>query len=68
MTMEQLGTPILRYPGEWIAISRGQVIAHGRDFEEVAREACRKAVDIAIERIPDPRVPLWQRMGEEGIG
>ena len=45
---------ILSYPGEWVATAQGQVIAHGRDFGEVAHEACRKARDISFEHIPDP--------------
>jgi hypothetical protein len=60
MGPESVGTYSRLYPGEWIALSGGHVIAHGRDFDEVARRACRKALDIAFERLPDPRAPLWQ--------
>jgi ABC-type cobalamin/Fe3+-siderophores transport system ATPase subunit len=48
------------YAGEWIAISQGQVVAHGLCFEQVAKEACKKALDISFQRIPDPRAPRWQ--------
>ena len=48
------------YPGEWIAVSQGTVIAHGHDFCEVAQEACDKATDISFDHVPDPRAPLWQ--------
>lgn len=48
------------YRGEWVATSRGVVIAHGRDFREVAQEACRKACDIAFEHIPDPAALRWR--------
>lgn len=51
---------VLLYPGEWVAVSGGQVIAHGPDFFEVAREACMKADDVSIDRAPDPEAPLWQ--------
>ena len=50
----------LRYPGEWVATSQGRIVAHGRDFCQVAQDACRKARDIVFERIPDPRSALWQ--------
>ena len=43
-----------RYPGEWIAIAEGRIIAHGLDLHEVAEEACTKAHDIVFELVPDP--------------
>ena len=48
------------FPGQWVAMSRGQIIAHGFNFSEVADEACKKAADISFERVPDPTVPLWR--------
>jgi len=49
------------YPGEWVALAHGEVVAHGLDLHEVAQEACLKASDIAFERVPDPRAALWRR-------
>jgi hypothetical protein len=48
------------FPGQWVAISHGKIIAHGSDFSEVADEACKKAADITFERVPDPNAPLWR--------
>lgn len=44
-------------PGEWAAVADGRVIAHGLDLREVAQEACRKASDIAFERVPASHAP-----------
>jgi hypothetical protein len=46
------------YPGEWIALWRGRVVAHGHDYFEVALEACRNAPDAVIERLPE--LPAWE--------
>ncbi|MBL7222521.1 MAG: hypothetical protein ISS72_01585 [Candidatus Brocadiae bacterium] len=45
------------YPGEWLAIWRGRVVAHGTNYLEVALEACRNAPDAVIERLPES--PAW---------
>ena len=31
------------YKGEWIAISKGKVVAHGKDAEKVYKTAVKKA-------------------------
>jgi len=49
-----------RYPGEWVAISHGEIVAHGPDFDAVAQEACQKARDIVFELIPDTSTDLWR--------
>jgi len=54
----------LPYAGEWVAVSQGHVIAHGRDFHKVAQEACGKAQDISFDRVPDPRAPMWREAPE----
>lgn len=46
------------FPGEWVALWRGRVVAHGYDFAEVAVEACRKAPDAVMAQLPD--LPAWR--------
>ncbi|MFP4058165.1 MAG: hypothetical protein ACLF0G_14960 [Candidatus Brocadiia bacterium] len=60
-----LDAPSLRrqavhYRGQWVATSKGQVVAHGFDFRQVAIEACQVAQDIVFERVPDPAAALWR--------
>lgn len=59
MDYDGFGEPALFfYPGEWVALWRGRVVAHGPDYMEVVLEACRRAPDAVIERLPE--VPSWE--------
>jgi hypothetical protein len=49
---------LLPAPGDWVAIWRNRVVAHGRDFYEVVFEACRRVPDAFIERLPES--PAWE--------
>ena len=43
-----------RYQGEWIAIARNKIIAHGQDAEEVYKKAVKKAgdKDVSLAKVP----------------
>ena len=60
MALKRQENYVQLYPGEWVAISSGHVIAHGLDFREVAQEAYLKALDISFDHVPDPQAPIWQ--------
>ena len=42
-----------KYRGEWIAVNSGQIIAHDRDFGEVAAVAQQLQVDALYTQIPE---------------
>ena len=42
-----------KYRGEWIAVNSGQIIAHDRDFGEVAAVAQQSQVDALYTQIPE---------------
>ena len=46
------------YKGEWIAISKNKVIAHGKDAQKVYKIAQKKAPesDISLAKAPDEQM------------
>jgi len=53
-----LKTDTSKYKGEWIAISKNKVIAHGKDAQEVYKIAQRKSPerDISLAKAPDEQM------------
>ncbi len=53
-----LQTDTSKYKGEWIAIAKNKVIAHGKDAQEVYRSAKKKAPksDISLAKTPDEQM------------
>ena len=43
-----------RYKGEWIAIARNKIVAHGQDAEDVYKKAVKKAgdKDVSLAKVP----------------
>lgn len=48
---------ICRHPGDWVAVGPDGILAHGRDFLEVARAADKLHPDAAFTKVPPP-IPL----------
>lgn len=46
------------YKGEWIAIARNKIIAHGQDAEDVYKKALKKAgnKDISLAKVPNEQM------------
>lgn len=53
-----LKTDTSKYKGEWIAIAKNKVIAHGKDAQKVYKSAKRKAPksNISLAKAPDEQV------------
>jgi hypothetical protein len=45
-------------PGDWVALWRGRIVAHGAVYLDVALEACRQAPDAVMARLP--ALPAWE--------
>ncbi|MEK7534744.1 MAG: DUF5678 domain-containing protein [Patescibacteria group bacterium] len=47
-----------RYKGEWIAIARNKIIAHGQDAEDVYKKAVKKAgdKDVSLAKVPNEQM------------
>jgi len=46
------------YKGEWIAIAKGKILAHGKDAEEVYNKAAKKAgkAIISLSKTPNEQM------------
>ena len=46
------------YKGEWIAIAKNKIVAHGQDAEDVYKKAVRKAgnKDVSLAKVPDEQM------------
>jgi len=46
------------YKGEWIAIARNKIIAHGQDAEVVYKKAVKKAgnKDVSLAKVPNEQM------------
>lgn len=46
------------YKGEWLAISRNKIIAHGRDAQKVYKQAIKKAdgIPVSLAKAPDEQM------------
>lgn len=46
------------YKGEWIAIARNKIIAHGKDAEDVYKKAVKKAGnrDVSLAKVPNEQM------------
>lgn len=46
------------YKGEWIAIARNKIIAHGQDAEDVYKKAVKKAgnKDVSLAKVPNEQM------------
>lgn len=46
------------YKGEWIAIAKNKIIAHGQDAENVYKKAVRKAgnKDVSLAKVPNEQM------------
>lgn len=46
------------YKGEWIAIARNKIVAHGQDAEDVYKKAVKKTgnKDISLAKVPDEQM------------
>ena len=46
------------YQGEWIAIAKGKILAHGKDAEEVYKKAEKKAGNtiISLSKTPNEQM------------
>ena len=42
------------YPGEWVVVMEGRILAHGRTFNEVAQAASESMPETRRERHPEP--------------
>lgn len=53
-----LKTDTSKYKGEWIAIGKNKVLAHGKDAQEVYKSAKKKAPKtiISLAKAPDEQV------------
>lgn len=53
-----LKTDTSKYRGEWIAIAKNKVIAHGKDAQEVYEIAKKKAPksDVSLAKTPDEQM------------
>lgn len=53
-----LTTDTSKYKGEWIAIAGSKIIAHGKDAQEVYKNAKKKASgkDISLAKAPDEQM------------
>lgn len=51
-------TDTSRYKGEWIAIAKNKVIAHGQDAQDVYKKAVKKtgSKDISLAKVPDEQM------------
>lgn len=47
-----------KYKGEWVAIAKNQVVAHGKDAQKVYQAAQKKAAgkDISLAKTPDEQM------------
>lgn len=47
-----------KYKGEWIAIAKNKVIAHGKDAQKVYRDAKEKAPksEVSLAKAPDEQM------------
>lgn len=55
-------TDISAFKGEWLAISRNKIIAHGKDAQKVYMEALKKydAKSISLAKAPDEQMLVLQ--------
>lgn len=46
------------YKGEWVAIAKSQIIAHGKDAQKVYQQAQKKGVkkDISLAKVPSQQI------------
>ena len=46
------------YKGEWIAIAKNKIIAHGQDAENVYKKAVKKAgnKDVSLAKVPNEQM------------
>lgn len=46
------------YKGEWIAIAKNKIVAHGQDAEDVYKKAVKKMGnnDISLAKVPDEQM------------
>ena len=53
-----LKTDTSKYKGEWIAIAKNKVIAHGKDAQEVYKIAKKKSPknDVSLAKTPDEQM------------
>lgn len=51
------------YKGEWIAIAKGKVVAHGKDAEEVYKKAVQKAgkAIISLSKTPNEQMLVLKK-------
>ncbi len=51
-------TDTSKYKGEWIAIARNRVVAHGEDAEKVYKKALKKVkkVEISLAKVPEKQM------------
>jgi len=50
------------YKGEWIAIARNKIIAHGQDAEDVYKKAVKKAgnKDVSLAKVPNEQMLVFK--------
>lgn len=53
-----LKTDTSKYKGEWIAIAKNKVLAHGKDAQKVYKSAKKKAPksDVSLAKTPDEQM------------
>ena len=46
------------YKGEWIAIAKNKIVAHGQDAEDVYKKAVKKTrdKDVSLAKVPDEQM------------
>lgn len=54
----RLGTEARRYPGEYVAVSKDAILAHGTNHRAVLREAKKKEKNPLILKVPGSRQKL----------
>lgn len=51
-------TDTSQYKGEWIAIAKDKIIAHGQDAEKVYKKAAKKVkkAEISLAKVPEKQI------------
>lgn len=44
------------YKGEWIAIAKNKIIAHGKDAQKVYQRAKQKNIPVSLAKVPDEQL------------
>ncbi len=55
-------TDTSKYKGEWIAIAKDRIVAHGKDAEKVYKKAVKKVkeVEISLAKVPEKQMLVLQ--------